>query len=507
MRTTGISLLVLILFLATGLLPTIAYPSTTATSLAPDFSCNGNVHAEALELWTRSLRPYISKQISDGLNKDGDVYVLYNTQGQLQSFVEMTRRCKDRKQLGELVDTLSPAFASLKPLPNAPDTRGWVCTGGSTCTPVNHLLGKEVQLCSSQFLGLLGAVATNIIENIPERQRSEAEKAFLLNTASAIATQLDNWLSPAYFKWVAGRTAMTAADAKDGQSKYFFVDRDLWFMTSLADLAELHQSGIRPDGAGATAFKSLQAKHEQIAEMFNLFLARTTLSDAPGGERAEIDRGYWRNYADSKYASYHAELSPALCQKNAQGLMQKTFRVESNGSYIDPNLGWDLSHARRLVPALDTFVRNKANLAIVFGYRNAKFEPARLQRAFANQIVDKVWNKDSQHPLFSNFWDGENGWYRAGYENGTGGCRPGQAPYSLASAFPTGSYPQWGSFNGTIQSLSKQLYLLLGSPDPQAKAFMAKYYHMLSAPSKQTDPLDPSRDIGTLMFLSSMVGS
>lgn len=507
MRAITICLLAQTLFFAAALLPTVARASNALASPATDFSCGGNVHAEAIALWEQSLRPYTSEQIIRGLNRQGDVYVLYNSQIQLQSFVEMTRRCKDRKQIAELVDALSPAFDSLEPLPSAPATRGWVCKGGTTCTPVNHLLGKEVQLCSSQFLGLLGAVATTITEIIPQGQRSNAERAFLGDAATAMATQLDNWLSPAYFKQVAARKAMTPADAKDGQSKYFFLDRDLWFMTSLADLAELHQAGIMPDGAGAEAFKSLQTKHEQIAAIFDLFLARTTLSDAANGQRAEIDRGYWRNYADSKYAAYHADLSPVLCQKNAMGLMQKTFRVESKESYIDPDLGWDLSHARRLVPALDTLIRNQSNLAIVFGYRNTGFDPVRLQRAFANQIVDKIWNKDRQYPLFSNFWDGHNGWYRAGYENGTGSCRPGQRPYSLAFAFPTGSYPQWGSFNSTILSLSKRLYLLLHSTDPAAKAFMGKYYRALHVPISPSAASGRKPDTVTLAFLASLVAS
>jgi len=483
-----------------------ARASAATQPAALDLTCSGDVHAQAIDLWEHALRDFISKQISNGLNKEGDVYVLYNTQEYLQPFVEMTRRCKDRQQIAELVDALSPVFTSLQPLPDAPTTRGWLCTGGSTCTPANHLLGKEVQLCSAQFLGLLGAVATNIAETIPEAQRTAAEKAFLVDTATAIATQVDNWLSPAYFKGVDARSGMTAADAKDGQSKYFFLDRDLWFMTSLADLAELHLSGIKLTDAGALAFKSLQSKSGQIGSMFNLFLARTTLTDASNNQRAEIDRGYWRNYGDSKYAAYSAAISPVACQKNARGAMQKSLRVESKASYTDLNLGWDLSHARRLVPALDAFVRNRSNLATVFNYRNSSFDPAKLQRAFANQIVDTIWNKDRQYPLFSNFWDGSNGWYRAGYENGTGGCRPGEAPYSLAWSFPTGSYPQWGAFNSTIHSLSTQLYRLLNSTDPTATTFVTKYYPVLEKPGTPDSSAGSSHNIWALAFLSSMVG-
>ena len=508
MRFLTTPLIALAVFLAAVASPVIAQPASTATpSASLDLSCSGSVHSQAVSLWEHSLRSYFTKQIADGLNKEGDVYVLYNTQEELQPFVEMTRRCKDRQQIAELVAVLAPVFSSLRPLPDAPATLGWICTGGHTCTPANHLLGKEVQLCSAQFLGLIGALATDIVEVIPAAQRTETEKAFVANTATAIATQVDNWFSPTYFNGVNARLRMTPADAKDGLSIYFFEDRDLWFLTSLADLAELHQAGVVLNSEGLKAFKSMQAKRAQIGSLFNLFLARTVVANTSNGPRAEIDRGYERNYGDSKYAAYSAAVSPVLCQKNTLGLMQKTFRVENKASYIDPNLGWDISHARRLVPALDTFTRNQSNLATVFGYRYPSFDPARLQRAFANQIVDVIWNKDEHYPLFSNFWDGSNGWYRAGYDNGTGSCRPGEAPYSLAWSFPTGSYPQWGALNSTIRALNLQLYALFNSTDPKAQEFVSKYYPSLKDPGTPNSSQGSTHDIWSLAFLSSMTGT
>lgn len=505
MRAIATLLAALAISLIGAVPPAIARPTASQVP-EPDLSCGGDVHRRVIDLWEHELRPYFSGQIANGLNKEGDVYVLYYTQEELQPFVEMTRRCKNSPQIDELATTLNPAFQALRPLPNAPAIRGWVCTGGHTCTQANQLLGKEVQLCSAQFLGLLGAVATDIIEIIPESQRTAAEKAFLENTATAIATQLDHWLTSSYFRQVVARSRMTPADVKDGQSKYFFQDRDLWFMTSLSDLAELYQAGIKPNDAGMQALKSLQTKRTQISSMFNLFLTRTMLVTTPKGPRAEIDHGYWRNYADSRYAAYGAATSPVLCHKNTHGIMQKTFRIESKASYIDSNLGWDFSHARRLVPALNTLARNRANLADVFGYRNSAFDPVKLQHAFANQIANKIWNKNKQYPLFSNFWDGSNGWYRAGYENGTGKCRVGQAPYSLSQSFPTGGYPEWAVFNSTIRALAVQLYKLSNSTAPTDMAFVSKNYPELEKPKASNTSNIKDHNIRELAFLSSMIG-
>jgi len=461
----------------------------------------GPAHATALGLWDRGLREIFVRQVQANLDK-GNVYVLYYAQEELQSFVEMTRRCKDRQTIAELVKTFSPAFAALRPLPDAPATPGLVCTGGANCTAANRLLGNEVQLVSAQFLGLLGALATDIVETIPANARSDAETAFVLNAATAMATQLDHWLSPAYFQHVAERATMTPADARDGKSIYFFLDRDLWFMTALSDLAALHDSGVPMTGIAAPAFRSLLAKRGQIGNLFDLFLRRVTLFNAPGGPRAEIDRGFLRNYADSRYAAYTGAEAPLVCEKDATGAIRKVVRVESQTAYLDPDVGWDLSHARRLVPALASFVRNRAHLAKAWGYGNPAFDPVALQHAFARQIVDKIWNQDAMAPLFSNFWDGSNGWYRVGYGGVTHGCQPGEPPYGLAWSFPTGGYPQWGQFNAQIRALNQQLHGLFEAADVPANPFVTQHYAQLLA----TDQPQANHGIWRLGFLASVVG-
>src|SRR5690606_28678674 len=119
---------------------------------------NGEIHDQVIHSWNTFYRDYFTSEIKRRLFQDGDVYVLYDVQiGGLQSFVEMTRRCKDVKQIAELVDLLSPVFSLLKPISAADNSVGWICSGGSICTAYN-LLGGEVKLCSVQFLGLLGAL-------------------------------------------------------------------------------------------------------------------------------------------------------------------------------------------------------------------------------------------------------------------------------------------------------------------------------------------------------------
>jgi hypothetical protein len=462
------------------------------------------VHSEAIQLWEQAAKPYVTHQIEEALNNEGDVYVLYFTQEEMQSFVEMVRRCNDTTQLNELATTLNEAFKSLRPLPDDPTERQWVCSGGHTCTAANKELGREVQLCSAQFLGLLGAVATDIVEIVPKSDRTQAENAFLANAMSAMATETNRWLSAVYFSSVIRRTAIKPADIKDGSSQNFFVDKDLWMMTTLSDLSELYGADVRMPPDAKNAIAELQAKSDEISAMFSLFLDRINLTGPAGERRALLDEGYWRNFADFKYALYNGSLSPVECARDSSGQAIKRTRVAPDPAYIDPNMGWDISHARRLVPALATFTRNKANLRKVFGYESVSFEPAALQLAFSNQIVAMIWNKNPAYPLFGNFWDGQNGWYRAGFDDGSGKCEPGQGPYSLSQSFATGGYIEWSGVNTTVGTLGARIYQLLNSKDLMAVKFLTRYYPLLGTGAEQPTQ---TQSVWRLSLVADLVGS
>ncbi len=102
--------------------------------------------------------------------------------------------------------------------------------------------------------------------------------------------------------------------------------------------------------------------------------------------------------------------------------------------------GWDISHARRLVHALDALERNRDAMKAIFSLNDGQLPAIGLPSAFAGTLVAVVWNGDTANPLFSNHWSGANGWYRVAYDNGTGQCREGSPPYGLADSFPTGGY-------------------------------------------------------------------
>jgi len=480
----------------------IQFIQTVSSQDTLDFSKNGIIHEQVIHAWNSYYRDHFASEINKRLFGDNDVYVLYDVQiGGLQSFVEMTRRCKDTPQIAELVDLLSPVFSALKPVPGADSSLGWVCSGGQICTAYG-LLGKEVPLCSVQFLGLLGALATNISENIPVSQQTAGEKFFLTNAFNTMAVQLNRWFSENYFRSVDKRLHVTIADLRGAGSGYFFSDKDLWCLTVLSDLSELYRAKIQPAADGKKAFEDLKNKKESIGKIFDLFLARTVLSRSPAGVRAEIDKGFWKYFFDNRYAGYTGATVPVSWEKDSTGKWEMNILVPWDSAYLSQDVAWDISHSRRLVPAFETFVRNRENIKQVWGYDNPAFDPVALRLAYANQVAEKIWNGDMTYPLFSNFWSGDNGWYRVAYANQTGRQFAGYPPYGMNTSMPQGGYPVWGAFHPTLRAIFKNIFELLQTDDAKAGSFISRYYQGLSSGRSGNAS---GRSVPNLSFLSDMV--
>jgi len=474
-------------------LPALSQPETI-------FSKKGKIHDQVIDAWESQFRSYYSAEIQKRLFGEGDVYVLYDVQIRgLQAFVEMTRRCKDVRQIAEIADILTPVFAALKPIPGSNNSSGWICSGGNICTAYGFL-GKEVPLCSAQFLGLLGALATSISENIPVHQQTTELKTFVKAAFNTMAVQLDRWFTPGYFSSVDKKLQVTVANVKDKKSAYFFTDLDLWYLTVLSDLSELHKFGVQfATAEGVRAFESLQNKKDNIHKIFDLFLARTFLTRFSNGTRAEIDRGFWKYHFDNRYAGYTDTLPPVSWEPVNNGGWKMQTAVPLDSAYVARDAGWDISHSRRLVPALETFVKNRENIKKVWDYSNPAFDPVAIRKAYASQIVEKLWNGNLHFPLFSNLWSGDNGWYRVAYANQTGRQFAGYPPYGLTSSIPDGGYAVWGAFDPTLNTIFKNIFELSKTDKPEAKLFMAQYYSGLSYNTAK-------RSVNRFSFLSDMVG-
>jgi len=192
-----------------------------------------------------------------------------------------------------------------------------------------------------------------------------------------------------------------------------------------------------------------------------------------------------------------------VCAPSEAEKTKKVVKYNVMGEQVQKrtDTGWDISHARRLVHALDALERNSAALKNVFSLKDVQLPSSVLTKGFANTLIAVVWNGDKENPLFSNYFSGANGWYRVAYDIGIGQCREGTPPFGLTISFPTGGYITWARHNPTIGLLGQRLYELTSSKDGKVNPFIIKYYPGLrkSVPAQKIN-------LPRFMFLPSLVG-
>jgi hypothetical protein len=467
------------------------------------FSCGGSVESEVWKLWDSDVRDTMDRDIlGNRLTKMGDVYALYDFQIYTANMVAMAQRCKRQDRLVEIARLERKAYSMLSPAGSA--GRQWICRGGAICNGTNKLINREVMLDSVQFLGLATATANALVTSGAPLDKETAQ--FVSETVRVATEHLVRWGSDEKIDNLHTR-AVATLDKATPSSSLLFTDKDLWLITTYAELSGVLQAGSRQDLqlAGPTdAEKARMRRH--LAALMQLLSARLSfrpMANGAPGTMADLDRGYWRLRTDNSYAGYESEKAPARCLPGKDGDERDSieFDVPRDAVAQRQDTGWDLSHARRLVPALDALERNRAAITSEFSLDAAKLPSPNLARRFARTLVGVVWNGDKDKPLFSNYWSGANGWFRVAYDNGTGRCTEGYPPYGMSESFLTGGYVTWARYNPSVGALGQKMYDLLSSPDAAKSPFITKYY------SKFVSGAPGRRTLFRFEFLPSLVGN
>lgn len=468
----------------------------------PTFICGGTVEAAVWQLWDTKGREFLQDElISTRLIKQGDIYALYDIQGYLHNLEVMAQRCARTDRLIQLADDLMGVYSTLEPVQNNESGYAWICKGGRVCNDKNHLINKEVMLVSAQGLGLMSALANVLATSKDPKARAHP---FVAKTAKVSAQHLLRWGDKKAVKnWQRLRTSKLE-DVKNNSSALFFTDKDLWQIAIYANLAGIYsaQPALRPD---IKTEPDQQAQlSDSIRALLQLFKARTsveTISSQPLGRvaAADIDRGFWRLYADNRYAGYTASEKPAICDVQA-GRTKAKLAIDAQDVPVVKDIGWDISHARRLVHVLDALQKNRSTMQQIYGLSNSELPSPDLAKAFAAQLVSRVWNGDKETPLFSNYWSGANGWYRVAYDNGTERCDIGSPPFGLSDSFATGGYAAWSKFYPVIGDMAHTIYVLTQAKDSSSLAYTEKYFAGM-APRASAN----TRMLNQLMFWPSLV--
>lgn len=451
------------------------------------FTCGGSVEARTWQLWDKQGRDFFVQQLMGArLKNQGDTYALYDIQIQFHNLMQMAQRCGRVERLVQLADDLMPVYESLVPLNGDVANPAWICRGGRVCNARNRLVDTEVMLVSVQGLGLFTALADALAHTPDEAARSHP---FVARTAQVAVAHLLRWGNAeerARWMRLAGASAQ---DVKDGSSALFFTDKPLWQIgihAYLAGIAEVQPDVMRAVAApGTPAHAELAHGMAALLRFFERRLSVQTVQSPRLGDGtvsvADLDAGYWRLYPDNRFAGYTGSQKPAVCQPQPEGGLRAQVLVDASSVSPVKNLGWDFSHARRLVQVLDALERNRHAVQAWYGLTPDKLPPPDLAKAFAGQLVSGIWNGDTQRPLFANYWGGANGWYRVAYDNGTGACYAGYPPFGLSASFATGGYATWGAHYPVIDEIARSIYMLADANDAEAVAFIRQHYSGLSA--------------------------
>ncbi len=451
----------------------------------PDKSarCDGPIAQKTRQLWDTVGNAYAQKTLKQRLVEKGDTYVLYDLQIQFHNFLAMAERCGDVIHLRQMAYLAQIAYTRLERDAPGSQRRHWVCRGGAVCNSVNRLVNTEVMLTSVQFL----AFAVNTANALHAHANASAEdKLFALQTSQVAAEHLLRWGDAKTLKALQASQKATLEDVSDGSSRYFLTDRVLWQLSVFAHLAGMLQRDAAMFKGLDLSQADLQQLRTHAAALAALVQRRTQLTtvalpDGTSIQVGDLDAGYWRHYKDNRYAAYEGAEKPAVCVAGPNETMRAVVKLQPETVPLRNDIGWDLSHARRLVQFFEAIENNRASLQSVWKVSADLLPSQAVMQGFAQKLLSHVWNQDAKRPLFANYLSGANGWYRVAYDNGTGQCREGFPPFGMTDAFPTGGYATWGQWLPQLRTLGWQLFSLAESTDPDDQAFMTRYYRGLTS--------------------------
>lgn len=447
------------------------------------FVCGGKLEADIWQLWDSQVKEFIqNRQLQQRFLGRGDTYALYDVETYTHNLVAMAARCGRKDRINAFASIFAEPYKGLEAYPPNSGEYAWVCKGGEICNSRNRLLNREVLLTSVQYLGLVASVA-----NFMVKEFNQKDDRYVEQTAIVAIKHLLRWDTEESRRLISKQLKATPVDVDDASPELLFTDKPLWMIAIYADLAGilLHEPHLFRAAGIKSSDKKEMSNH--IIALLQLLSARITINNRWGRESdfyevAELDRGFWRNHPDNRYASYEGPDSPVNCGKgtgNKASLNEEIYQLVKGPV---PTLGWDLSHSRRLVHVLASIERNRFALQDVFGVLSENIPDSRIIKAFASQLTELVWNGDPKFPLFSNYWCGANGWYRVAYDNGRSHCVEGYSPFGLSESFTTGGYISWSEYIPMLGVLGRRLYIM--SEDSTAESeFITQYYNRLVGPA------------------------
>lgn len=397
---------------------------------------------------------------------------LYQLQDRLGLFLNFAFRTGNTAYVDQALALLQGALAF------APVRQTYVYDPGGAGTPFEGPMvparrvwvdanGRESLLHSSQFLYLLSRTVKEISAR-PVSARTTAMRNFLAAYAPVVRDHLLHWLfSPQGMFQVKG---WGCANGLFNHSQFLekkkirafgsfksycnaVTDIDLWIVASTAELlGALRSSPSLPVSPSQAA--SFGTYLDGAFVLIQSRLSQTKLR-RPSGARVYgliFDKGAWKDHETNRYSGFEGVNFPTPSEAAA-----------------NPDVTWDVGHARRFVFVVDSLVRNARTTA-----ERQLWESKAV--GLANQFAFGIFGGDTNAPLFRNYFDGANGWYRVGYDG-----RPGfgYSPWSRSADAGAAGYCLWSGREARVGQICEGVHQVIEAPAGSEKAaFRAENYEM-----------------------------
>ena len=167
-------------------------------------------------------------------------------------------------------------------------------------------------------------------------------------------------------------------------------------------------------------------------------------------KRLSFQEGEWYGHPDYDYSGY----------------MQKKF-PQKKDKYPLKEIGLDVAHGDRVLYFLEMLNATKQHFSF-------SFPTKKEMKMFSDGFLYNVFSGDDKHPIFKNYMDGSNGWFRVNYDSREG---YGYAPFSIGSIGAVqGGYPRLAKYNKRISTIFIALYHALHSEKKEDRHFIHTFY-------------------------------
>ena len=248
-------------------------------------------------------------------------------------------------------------------------------------------------------------------------------------------------------------------------SQHAMFDWDLWLIATAAEI--LGANANNPALVPLTAEERTRLLRA-VQVGVSLFQKKRTLYPETRNYRGEAVgsasyfNGDFDDHDEMLYSGYTGEAFPTERDRRTQ-----------------PGTSWDLGHFYRVPIFLRSLYDNERATG-------ADFPTVRDVELVANQLMYRVFQGDFNRPLFNNYFDGGNGWYKVGV-NSLMGHPPAQhcdarsaTRYCLFG--PIGGWGLLASFSPDLLKLQHSLATLAWRDDLETEAFKNQYYFYASRP-------------------------